>query len=305
MTTPTGGATRPAGTAGGARVGVVGLGAMGLPIARVLDGVLAYDPDPGARDRAATAGVALAQDLADLVDRCDVVVLSLPTPDVVADVVAQVAASRRPAPTVLDTSTIDPATARRSDELLRAAGGRYADCPVLGRPEAVGRWTLAVGGDEDVLETARRALAPVAARILLAGPVGAGQTIKLLNNLMLGTINAATAEVLLLAEAAGVDPGMFVDTLLDSGAASVSGLFRDVAPRAVAGDFSPTFSLHLMHKDNGLALRLADSLGVPLAVGPAAQHLNTMALAAGHGHEDSIAVLRVLEEITGRTARRH
>ena len=66
--------------------------------------------------------------------------------------------------------------------------------------------------------------------------------------------------------AAGLDPGVFVDTVIDSGAASVSGLFRDVAPRAVDGDFEPVFSLALMRKDNALAVELASASGVPTPV---------------------------------------
>ncbi len=84
----------------------------------------------------------------------------------------------------------------------------------------------------------------MARRVVRVGGVGAAATLKVLNNLMLGTINAITAEVLVLSQAAGLDPGVFVDTVVESGAASVSGLFKDVGPRAVDGDFSPTFASH-------------------------------------------------------------
>ena len=292
-----------------APLGVIGLGAMGLPAANALRqagrAVVAFDVDPGARARAAAEGVRVADGLEEIVRDAPVLLLSLPVPAVVEAVVRQVAACARQPVLVLDTSTIDPATARRCAEVLRAAGSDYADAPVLGRPSAVGRWTHPVGGSEAAFVRARDVLGPLARAVVHVGDVGTGHTVKLLNNLMLGTINAATAEVLLLAEAAGLDPGVFVDTVIDSGAASVSGLFREVAPRAVAGDFDPTFSLRLMHKDNALALRLAESLDVPLGVGQATQTLNTMALAAGHGALDSVAVLRVLEEVTGRLARRH
>ena len=80
---------------------------------------------------------------------------------------------------------------------------------------------------------------------------------------------------------------MFVDTVLDSGAATVSGLFRSIAPRAVDGDFVPTFSLDLVRKDNDLAVQLATSLGLDLAVGAAARDLHDRAVVAGHGAEDS------------------
>lgn len=288
--------------------GVVGLGAMGMPMARAISGspgrTVVFDVNPGARERAATAGLDVADTLEDLVRQVDVVILSLPVPSVVEAVVGDIVRLLTQPLTVLDTSTIDPDTARRCSDALAARNGEYVDCPILGRPASAGGWTLPVGGSRAGFELARQAMAPVARSVVHVGEVGAGHTMKLLNNLMLGTINAATAEVLLLARAAGVDPGLFVDMIVDSGAASVSGLFREIAPRAVDGDFEPTFSLRLMHKDNALALRLADSLGIPLGVAGATQVLNTMAVAAGHGNEDSVAVLRVLEELTGMTARR-
>jgi 3-hydroxyisobutyrate dehydrogenase len=291
-------------------VGVVGLGAMGSRLAAGVAAagrtVVVHDASAAATQRARTDGLTPADGLAGLVAAADVVVLSLPTPAVVLDVVEQIAelVGGR-AVTVLDTSTNDPTTARAAAERLVAVGCAYADAPILGRPGSVGSWTFPVGGDESVVGVAAAVLAPVARQVVRVGDVGAASATKVLNNLMLGTINAVTAEVLALAEAAGLDPGAFVDVVVDSGAASVSPLFRDVAARAVDGDFSPTFPVRLMHKDNALALALADDLVVPVEVGRAAQHLNTMALAAGFGDDDSIAVLKVLEQLTGREARRH
>lgn len=300
-------ASGPAGLA----VGVVGLGAMGLRLASRVAGagatVACVDPSPEASVRASEQGLTVVGDAADLAG-CDVVVLSLPTPGIVLDVVGRLATAAGTdgsALTILDTSTIGPADARAAADLAAQAGLTYADTPILGRPESVGRWTFPVGGSEETVALARRVLAPVAGLVERAGPVGTASATKVLNNLMLGTINAVTAELLVLAEAAGLDPGRWVDLVVDSGAASVSPLFRDVAARAVDGDFDATFTLQLMHKDNGLALDLADQLRVPMITGRAAQQLNTMGLAAGHGSEDSIAVVKVLEAITGRQARRH
>jgi 3-hydroxyisobutyrate dehydrogenase-like beta-hydroxyacid dehydrogenase len=292
-------------------VGVVGLGAMGLRLATHIaeagTAVRALDPSAEAARRAAEQGVEVVGELSDLAT-CEAVVLSLPTPAVVLDVVTALSSAAWDAGsaiTILDTSTIGPADARAAAEVAAEHGHVYADCPILGRPESVGRWTFPVGGGEDALAVARRVLAPVARLVEGVGPVGTASATKVLNNLMLGTINAVTAELLVLAEAAGLDPGRWVDLVVDSGAASVSPLFRDVAARAVDGDFDPTFTLQLMHKDNGLALELADQLRVPMITGRAAQDLNTMGLAAGHGAEDSIAVVKVLESITGHRARRH
>lgn len=289
-------------------VGVVGLGAMGLGIATGLAGsgtrVRAYDAAPDARERARDAGVAVVDGLG-LLD-CPVVVLSLPTPTVVLGVVDDlIAAATSGVPTVLDTSTIGPHDAVEAARRLTEAGGRYADCPILGRPASAGSWTFPVGGEDDLVRLASELLAPLAKTVVGVGPVGSASTTKILNNLMLGTINAVTAELLVLAQATGLDPGRWVDVIVDSGAASVSPLFRDVAARAVDGDFSPTFSARLMHKDNALALDLAERLSVPMPTGQAAHMLNTMALAAGVGDEDSIAVIKPLETLTGHVARRH
>ncbi|RLV50428.1 NAD(P)-dependent oxidoreductase [Nocardioides mangrovicus] len=269
------------------RVGCVGVGTMGGPIAAALAGagfdVAVHDPSPTA---VARTGLPQATP-AELAER-DVVVLSLPTPEVVLDVVPALVGT-----TVLDTSTVGPDTSLAAAEVLE---GRYADCPVLGRPAAVGRWTIPVGGSQELVDLAAQVLAPVAARVVGVGPTGSAATLKVLNNLMLGVVNAATAEVLALAEASGLDPAVFVDTLVDSGAASVSGLFREVAPRAVRRDYTPTFSVALLHKDNAIALDLARRHGVELPVAQAAQELNGQALAHGRGDLDSIAVL---EELLG------
>ncbi|MCW2757540.1 MAG: hypothetical protein JWO46_1286 [Nocardioidaceae bacterium] len=285
------------------QIGVVGVGTMGRLVAAALAAagrpVTAYDADGAAltRLRGEAPGVEVAESVAEVAAACDVVVLSLPTPEVVSAVVAEIAASR--GVTVLDTSTVGPDTSHEALATMVEVGGRYADTPVLGRPVAVGRWTIPVGGDASLVAVAADVLAPVAAKVVGVGPTGAAATLKVLNNLMLGVINAATAEVLVLAEEAGLDPVVFVETLVDSGAASVSGLFREVAPKAVRGDFEPTFSVRLMHKDNALALELAQRYGVPVEVARAAQAANLRALDAGLGEEDSIAVVKPLRRAVG------
>ncbi|HEX6517580.1 MAG TPA: NAD(P)-dependent oxidoreductase [Nocardioidaceae bacterium] len=289
-------------------IGVIGLGAMGRPITEAQlqqqRTVWVLDLNPAAVKEAANAGAHPAASIGELAQHCPTVILSLPTPQVVRSVVDELAAAPV-VPLVLDTSTIDPDTAQGCQQTMRRVGGDYADTPILGRPSAVGNWTVPVGAAPEVTAQVEEALRPVAKRILRVGEVGTSSTLKVLNNLMLGAINAVTAEVLVLAEAAGLDPGVFVDTVLESGAASVSGLFKDVAPRAVDGDFRPTFSVDLMRKDNGLALALAEKHQVPMPVGTAAQMLNTMTSAAGYGQDDSIAAVKLLEQISGRRARRH
>ncbi len=287
-------------------VGVVGLGAMGLPMALTLTGVRsvrAYDVVPAARDRAAAAGVPVADSVADLAQTCRVVVLSLPSVETVEQVVEEIATSA-PGRLVLDTSTVGPEDSRRIGAAALELGTTYLDTPILGRPDLVGAWTVPMGGPATAYVAVADVFEPLAKKVVHVGAVGAAATLKVANNLMFSAINAVTAEALLLAKAAGLDPGIFVDTVVDSGAATVSGLFRSIAPRAVEGDFSPTFSLELVRKDNDLAVQLAASLGLELSVGLAARELHDRAVVAGHGAKDSIAVLRVLEEEFGQVARR-
>ncbi|WP_027861576.1 NAD(P)-dependent oxidoreductase [Marmoricola sp. URHB0036] len=296
--------------AAGARtrtVGVVGLGAMGLPIANALTTrrpVLVYDAVPAASSRAAAVGLPVAGSLTELAQSCNTVLLSLPSAAAVEEVVAEIAPNA-PGLLILDTSTIGPEDSRRIGALALADGSTYLDTPILGRPDMVGSWTIPVGGPVAAHAAVADVLAPIAQRVVHVGDLGAAATLKVANNLMFSVINAVTAEALLLAQAAGLDPGVFVDTVMDSGAATVSGLFRSIAPRAVDGEFAPTFSIELVRKDNDLAVQLATSLGLELAVGSAARDLHDRAVLAGHGAEDSVAVLRLLEEEYGQEARRH
>lgn len=287
--------------------GVVGLGAMGLPLARAVaarSAVVVHDLSPEARSRAAEAGLEVAEDVSLLTTTCRVVVLSLPSAAAVADVVRRLCESADGL-LLLDTSTIGPDDTRRIATDARELGSTYLDTPVLGRPDRVGHWTVPMGGPADLHASVATALSPVADRVVHVGAVGAAATLKVANNLMFSVINAVTAEALLLAQAAGLDPGVFVDTVLDSGAATVSGLFGSVAPRAVDGHFEPTFALDLVRKDNQLAVALADAVGLSLEVGRAAAGLHERAAAAGFGAEDSIAVLKLLEQRLGQQARRH
>lgn len=195
---------------------------------------------------------------------------------------------------IVDTSTVDPGTTRANSEAAAAIGVGYLDAPVLGRPRGVGDWTLPVGGEEADLRRAEAVLGVIAARVVHVGPSGQGNTLKLLNNLMFGAINAATCETFALADRLGLDREAFFDTVVESGAATVSNLFRELGPKIIAGDFEPQFSVDNLEKDIGLGLALARTAGMTLDVGEAGQRLNRRAQAAGHGGQDTAAVVEVV-----------
>ncbi len=293
-------------------VGLIGVGTMG---GRILErllaagyAVVARDISPQAERRAAQAGAVVASSPAEVARQAGIVLLSLPMP---ADVDRAVAAENgllagaQAGSLIVDLSTVDPETTKRNAALAAARGVGYLDAPVLGRPPACGRWTLPVGGAAADLERARPVLEVLASRLIHVGPSGWGNIVKLLNNMMFSAINAVTAEVLALCAALGMDPQVFVSTVADSGAATVSNLFRELGPKILNRDFTPAFSLGLLHKDVHLALEMAAAARVPTIITPATAILLEMARARGYEAEDSSAVVKVLEALTGREVRPH
>jgi len=278
-------------------VAVMGLGTMGGRIAKALaasgHAVQGYDPVADARERASSAGLHVSDTAEDALYGATFVVLSVPRPEHVLETVAGPLTSLTSG-TVADLSTIDPGTARQAHTTLAAHGVGYVDCPVLGRPDRIGGWTLPAGGSPDDIAAVRAVLVPsVASKVIEAGDVGAGSVVKVLNNLMFGAINAITAEALTACRLAGVDPEIFVSTLADSGAATVSNLFRELGPKMVAADYSPVFSLDLLSKDNRLALDLARTVGASAPLAEAIVEINREAVELGYGRDDTGAVFEL------------
>lgn len=288
-------------------VAVIGLGAMGgRAAARFAEAgatVYGYDPATEARAAAAESRVVPCERIAEL-PSADVFVLSLPRP---ADVLAVIDEGLEGLPTstvVVDLSTIDPSTARGAAERIGASGASYVDAPVLGRPDGCGNWTLPIGGSPNAVGRVRPLLEQSVAKwVAHIGEVGTGTAVKLLNNLMFGGINAVTAEAFNICRLAGVDPDTFAGVIADSGAATVSGLFRDLGSKIPAGDFSPTFGLGLLQKDNRLALAMAEEAGSPAFVAHCVDQLNTLTARQGWAGEDTAAVYRLYELLSSEHGR--
>jgi 3-hydroxyisobutyrate dehydrogenase len=253
--------------------------------------VTGFDPVESSLAQAAAEGVSVTSDPLVAGGSAKVVMLFLPLPKHVKSVVKEVLLYAEKGTIVVDLSTIDPETARWAATTLLEAGITYLDAPVLGRPEGCGTWTLVVGGPEDQIAKVSDVLfRTVAAKIVRVGEVGAGSVVKLLNNLMFGTINAVTAEVLTLCVDNHVDPGLFVTTIAESGAATVSNLFKNLAPRMVSGNHEPIFSLNLLAKDNRLAVDLAHASRTAAPIANLIHQINESALEQGFGARDSSAV---------------
>lgn len=282
-------------------VSVIGLGTMGGRMAAALHGaglaVVGYDIDPSLRGAAQGAGIALAENGEAPWAGCEVVLLSLPGPvecRQAADALSRQADGVR---VVVDLSTVDPQTSRDCAAALAEAGVTFLDAPVLGRPGSCGAWTLPVGGPQEQLTEVLPVLQVLAKSVQRVGEVGTGSAVKLLNNLMFAVINTVSVQILDLASRVGLDPSLFYSTVVDSGAATVSPLFREVGRSVLDADFSPSFSLALLDKDNRLGLQLGRSAGASLSLNEEVRPLLERALAAGLGGEDTAALIKVIRSM--------
>jgi 3-hydroxyisobutyrate dehydrogenase len=285
------------------KVGYVGVGLMGLPMAKRLlslgYAVRAYDISPQSVAAARNAGAAIASSAADAVRGSDLILLNLPTPEAVETAVFGengVALALRPPQLLIDFSTIKviqcKASARRLHEMTGAA---WIDAPVSGGPPASGSGTLTVmaGGDAADIERARPLFADVAGRFTHMGPTGAGLAAKMLNQLIVGAGHAVMAEAVVLAEAAGIDPARLPECL--AGGLADSALLQKLYPRMVKRDFAPQGYVRQLLKDLEMVNEFAGALKAPTPMMSEALTLYRMLAHLGHTELDTAAVLKLYE----------
>ena len=252
-----------------AALGFVGLGVMGGPMCANLARrsgrtVIAYDRDPAAFAPAVAAGAHAASSLADLCRGCGVVFLCLPHGEVVRAVCCAIAAAPGAVRLVVDCSTTSVALTREIAGLLQAAGVGFADAPVTRMRQAAQDGTLCflVGAEAELFAALHPLLAGMGTDILPCGPVGSGQIVKILNNMVLiGTVHAL-AGALRAARGQGVDGAVLFDALA-SGSADSRALRVQGMRHLLTGDFPPgAFSTVYARKDLALAEELFALSGV-------------------------------------------
>ncbi len=292
--------------AGQPRIGILGLGTMGGPMARRLAqsgfAVTGYDPNAKSAERAKAAGVTLDASPLRVALQSDFVLSSLPDPATVRRAYLGddgALAGSRAGMVFIDLSTTDPDTWR---EVAKAAKTRGIDCldaPVSGGPDEAGNGKLIflIGGDPEVLERCRPLLNVLGGEIHHIGPLGSGQVIKIINNIMSVGNVAIAAEAMVLGVRAGLDPQRLFDILSTSGGRSHHFLKR--FPKVLAGDFTPYFGIALSRKDVGLGLGLAASLGLPLPVTAAVRDAYEAAHVEGFGDFDMAGVIALYEKRAG------
>ncbi len=288
-------------------IAFIGLGNMGRPMAlNILKSGYAlrvHDVVPEAVAALVARGAQAQPSPKEAARGADLVITMLPdSPDVEAVILGPngVVEGAQRGTTVVDMSTIDPATTRRVAEALTARGLRFVDAPV-GRTSLhaeAGTLFIMVGGDPVDVQEIEPVLKTMGSDVVHCGPVGSGITMKVVNNYLSCAASVLTAECLVL----GVKSGLRLETMLQvmtATAAKTAHLEMTYPAKAFKGDFTPGFLIDLAHKDLGLGLRLGSEQKVPLATGAAAREVYATARAQGKGKLDYTGVVSVLEELAG------
>jgi 3-hydroxyisobutyrate dehydrogenase-like beta-hydroxyacid dehydrogenase len=205
----------------------------------------------------------------------------------------------RPGTLFIDMSTISPVATRAIDERLRAEGHRFIDCPVSGGPAraAIGTLALMVGASDEDFAIAEPVLKALGTPNRV-GPVGMGETVKLVNQIMIASIMLANVEGLVFAKKAGADVSVVRDVILS--AVGSNYLLEKWLPTTwLSGSFSGGFALDLLRKDLAAALDAARAMGVPLPSAALAYQLYTATSGHGHGRDDYSSVATFYQDAAG------
>jgi 2-hydroxy-3-oxopropionate reductase len=265
--------------------------------------VVGYNRSQPKVDNLVERGGRAAGSVAEAVRGADVVVTVLPdSPDVefVAMGPDGVFANARQGLIYIDMSTIAPATARKVAEAGGKVGVRVLDAPVSGGEQGAIDGTLSVmaGGEAADVAAARPVLDAVGGTIVHVGPSGAGQTVKAANQLIAAGNIQLVAEAIVLLEANGVDTEAATRAL--GGGLAGSAVLERKGPDMLARRFQPGFSCQLHHKDLGIVASVAREAGVVIPLGSVVTQLMAALVAQGHGQLDNGALLRLVEQLSGR-----
>ena len=288
------------------KVAFLGLGTMGAAmaanLARAGFPVTAWNRTPGRAPDLADLGIDMAATPAEAVGDTPIVVICVSdTPDVEAVLFGDdgVASAARADTLIIDCSTIAPSGSWDFAARLRERGLRMVDAPVSGGSEGAKNATLTifVGGDEHDVERARPVLNALGRTITHVGPIGAGQAVKAVNQVILAGAYLGVAEGIVLAMKAGLDVEQVVGAL--SGGAAQSWVLTNRSARMIDNDYPLGFKVALHRKDLGIALDLAAQLGAVLPISALAAQLENGLITNGHGDDDMSALARSIRGMSG------
>src|SRR5947207_2426227 len=291
-----------------AQVAFIGLGKMGLPMAaRLLQAghrVHAFNRSRTPVDALVKQGAEAAGSAAEAAARAEFVLTALPTSESVERVYDELAVSARHGPIYADHSTVSLALNRRCAAILHPRGAQFLDAPVSGGPAGAqaGTLTVMVGGEPEAFQKALPVFQVFGKNIRLCGGVGAGQAVKLVNQLLVGVHTAAIAEAAVLGAKLGADPNTVLDVIGTSFGGSTM-MTRNL-PRFIARDFSAATSVRLLLKDLGIIHDEAKGAQVPLLLGAVAEQRFLEAAARGLADQDMAVLVRLWEDASGVTVDR-
>jgi 3-hydroxyisobutyrate dehydrogenase len=282
------------------RLGFVGIGYMGRPIARRLleSGfkLTAYDREPSKAKELIQYGGAVAESVAELSSSCNVVLSCLPSDEAVLDTYKAregVFAHAHRGSVVIDMSTVHPVTSQELSRLGSQRGLEVLDVTISGSTPTAenGLLTLFGGGNKERFDTAESIFRVIAKKYFYLGPNGSGATMKLVVNTLLGIGMQAIAESVALGEKAGLDRNRMLEVL--SQTAVVAPAHVGKLQRAMSRDYSPQFPIRLMNKDFGLILELASTVGARMPAAGAAFEINARQSDEGAEQDFSAVILQM------------
>lgn len=291
----------------GRNVGVIGLGAMGLGVARSLlragFTTHACDVRKEARDALARAGGIAHATPAALARECEAVVVLVVNADQTERVLFGengAIGTLRPGSVVIMSVTVAPDFAEHLGMRLAEHGVLMLDAPVSGgaAKAAAGEMTIMASGAPETFAACEDVLAAIAAKVYRLGDApGTGSKVKMVNQLLAGVHIAAMAEALALGIKAGADPQVLYEVISNS--AGSSWMFQNRAPHILAGDYTPLSAVNIFVKDLGIVLDSARRLTFPLPLTATAHQMFLATSAHGHGGEDDSAVIKMFAALTG------
>ncbi len=288
------------------RIGFVGLGIMGQGMTRNLlkagYGVRVWNRTASRMDPLIHAGATAAASPADVAANCDIVIVCVSdTPDVQEVVLAEngILAGANEGSLVIDCSTISPQATIEIAARLNAKGVKMLDAPISGGSEGAANGTLSImiGGDEDQVERARGVFEAMGRTITHVGKQGAGQTVKLVNQILVVGNCLAMSEALVFAQAGGADLEKCLNAV--TGGAAGSWMLANRGPQIIERDWRPGFTINLQQKDVRLIMQEADALGVPVLLTGQIFSLYRTLQQMGLGEEGNHALIKALENLSG------
>jgi 2-hydroxy-3-oxopropionate reductase len=292
-------------TTGAARekVGFIGLGVMGAPMARNLMAagyeVVAWNRSAGPLEELAAAGAQTADGPAAVAREANVVISIVKDDGAVREVLGGpegAIGAARAGTLVIDMSTVSPALARELAEEAAAREVGFLDAPVSGGDVGArdGTLSIMVGGEAAEVERARPVFEVLGSRVTHVGAAGAGQVAKACNQVLVAVIFGGLAEALVLGSKLGVDPAAILDAV--GGGMAANRIMEVRRDNFLDHDFTPGFKVDLHHKDLEIALGASGEVDAPLPLTAEVQQMFRQLRAAGFGEEDDSALLRVAEQ---------